>query len=184
MSRLPERIYGRAHAATDAELLRRASTGDREAFAALYDRLAPVVYGSARRVIDDPALAEEVTQDVLLRVWSSAAAFDAARGSVRVWVMSITCQRVFEALGGDTVRAVSRDLETIGEVRDMVWDLEMRAQRNRAMEELQQAGFTCDVPPRRLGARFAFRVAGVPEERRQEVAALVLRHCPSAMVQA
>ncbi len=56
----------------------------------------------------------------------------------------------------------------------MVWDVEERAQRDRAMSELRLRGFECDIPPRRLGDRFAFCVSEVPDDRRSEVAATVL----------
>ena len=65
----------------------------------------------------------------------------------------------------------------------MVWDVEERVQRNRAMADLQTLGFSCDIPPRRLGDRFTFRVAGVSDERRDEVIAVVLGFCPSATLQ-
>ncbi len=96
MSFVEQRLRGRVSADTDEELLRRTMSGDREAFAALYDRLAPTVHGLARRVVGDAALAEEVTQEALLVVWLRAGAFDAARGSVRAWVVTIAHRRAVD----------------------------------------------------------------------------------------
>src|SRR4051812_6122262 len=61
--------------------------GDRAAFGSLYDALAPSVFGVSRRVLRDPAQAEEVTQEVFVEIWRLATRFDPARGSVRTWAM-------------------------------------------------------------------------------------------------
>lgn len=50
------------------ELLRRVGRGDEAAFSALYDVMAPRVYGLARRVVRDSAQAEEVAQEALVEV--------------------------------------------------------------------------------------------------------------------
>jgi RNA polymerase sigma-70 factor (ECF subfamily) len=74
----------------------RAGQGDETAFAALYDVLAPAVYGLTRRVVRDPAQAEEVTQEVFLDVWRSAPRFDQARGTARSWVLTIAHRRAVD----------------------------------------------------------------------------------------
>ena len=71
-----------APAPTPDELLARVGAGDRQAFAALYDATAPRVFGLVRRLVVDPAQAEEVTQDVYLEIWQTAPRFDPARGAV------------------------------------------------------------------------------------------------------
>lgn len=76
-----------------AVLLERCGTGDREAFAAVYDRVAGRVNGLTRRIVRDAAQAEEVTQEVLLDVWRKAAAFDPSRGSALSWVLMIAHRR-------------------------------------------------------------------------------------------
>ena len=54
----------------------------------MYRRYASTASGLAHRVIGDPVLAEEVTQDVFLSVWRAASAYDGARGSVRSWLLT------------------------------------------------------------------------------------------------
>jgi RNA polymerase sigma-70 factor, ECF subfamily len=78
--------------------------GDAAAFEAVYEQLAPAVFGIVRRVIRDPAQSEEVTQDVLLEVWRSASKFDAGRGSAIAWVMTLAHRRAV-----DRVRSVQKE---------------------------------------------------------------------------
>ena len=80
-------------------LMTQVARGDSQAFEALYDELSPVVFGLARRVVRDPARAEDVTQEVFLDVWRKATRFDGARGKAKTWVMTIAHRRAV-----DTVR--------------------------------------------------------------------------------
>lgn len=87
----------RPSADTDA-LARMVAGGDREAFAVLYDALSPEVYGIIRQVLRDPALSEEVAQEVLVEVWRSATRFDRSKGSARSWVLTIARRRAIDRI--------------------------------------------------------------------------------------
>ena len=77
-------------------LLERAGRGDQTAFASVYDALSPLVFGLARRVVRDPAQAEEVTQEVFLEIWRSAARFDRSRGSASTWIHTMAHRRAID----------------------------------------------------------------------------------------
>ena len=72
-----------------ADLLRRSARGDENAFAQLYDATSRRVYGLVLRIVRDPAMSEEVSQEVYLDVWRTSARFDAAKGSALSWLMTI-----------------------------------------------------------------------------------------------
>ena len=96
-SRRPEHLAAVPGPAEDAgRLLRAVALGDERAFERLYDLVAPRVYGLIRRVLRDPAQAEEVAQEVLVEVWRNAARFDPARGSATSWVFTIAHRRVVD----------------------------------------------------------------------------------------
>jgi RNA polymerase sigma-70 factor, ECF subfamily len=83
--------------------------GDQSAFAAVYDRVAPAVLGTVRRVLRDPAQSEEVMQEVLLEVWRTAARFDPERGSATAWVMTLAHRRAVDRVRSQQ-RASGREL--------------------------------------------------------------------------
>ena len=70
--------------------------GDTAAFADLYDRTAPRIYGLVLRVLADAAQSEEVTQEVFLQVWQSCNRFEPRRGSALSWVMTMAHRRAVD----------------------------------------------------------------------------------------
>src|SRR4030095_1945747 len=91
---------------SEIDTLRRAvARGDDAAFPRLYDLVAPRVYGLARRVLRDPAQAEEVTQEVLVEGWRTAAPFGAAPGSAPPWVFTIAHRRAVDRVRSEQAAA-------------------------------------------------------------------------------
>ena len=97
------------------QLLRAVARGDERAFERLYELVASRVYGLIRRVLRDPAQAEEVAQEVLVEVWRTAARFDPARGSATAWVFTIAHRRVVDRVRAERA-AAERDIR-VGAVR-------------------------------------------------------------------
>ena len=78
---------------TDQDLMVRLSDGEVEALEGLYDRYSPLVFSIAVRVLTDRQLAEDVTQEVFLRLWRRPWSYDPGRGKFRSWLMSVTRNR-------------------------------------------------------------------------------------------
>jgi len=85
-----------APAPATGDLLTQVARGDEAAFAKLYDELAPRVYGLCRRIVRDPAQAEEVAQEALVEVWRTAGRYDPAKGSASAWVLTIAHRRAVD----------------------------------------------------------------------------------------
>jgi RNA polymerase sigma-70 factor (ECF subfamily) len=88
----------KAERLADEELMPLVGRKDPEAFAVLYDRHGGAAYSLAYRIVGDRAAAEEVTQEAFISVWRSGARFDAARGSVRSWLLSVVRNRAIDFL--------------------------------------------------------------------------------------
>ncbi len=69
--------------------MRRIRAGDAGALGDLYERYGRVVFAVTYRMLGSSEVAEEVTQDVFHAVWRRAATFDAERGAVRGWLLTI-----------------------------------------------------------------------------------------------
>src|SRR6478752_3640541 len=63
------------HTLDNAALMERTAHGDEDALGALYDRFGRSVYSLCLRIVRDTATAEELTQEVFVRLWRSAASF-------------------------------------------------------------------------------------------------------------
>jgi RNA polymerase sigma-70 factor, ECF subfamily len=87
------------------ELLAHVARGDEQAFERLYDLVAPRVYGLIRRIVRDPAQAEEVAQEVLVEVWRTATRFDAAKGSATSWIFTIAHRRAVDRVRSEQAGA-------------------------------------------------------------------------------
>ena len=69
---------------------------DADAFEALYDSYHRLVYGLAVRMLGDVATAEDVTQAVFLKVWSSPDLFRG--GNFQAWLVRVTRNRALDVL--------------------------------------------------------------------------------------
>jgi RNA polymerase sigma factor (sigma-70 family) len=74
---------------SDETLLAGLGSGDAEAAAAFVRRFQGRVYGLALTMLRDPALAEDVAQETFVRAWRHAATYDARRGRVPTWLLTI-----------------------------------------------------------------------------------------------
>ena len=64
--------------------------GVEAALSKLYDRYGRTVFGVGLKILDDRSMAEELVQEVFLRVWRSSRTFDSARGSFSTWLYRVT----------------------------------------------------------------------------------------------
>lgn len=82
----------------DDELQRRLVAGDEHALALAYDQYAAVVFGIARKVIGDPNLAADVTQEVFAQLWERPDRFDPERGTLRTFLAVLARRRAIDVI--------------------------------------------------------------------------------------
>ena len=83
---------------TDEALLAGMAVGDQAAAVVFVRRYQRRVFGLAVSMVGDPGVAEDVAQEAMVRVWRHASVFDARRGPVVPWVLTITRNLAVDAL--------------------------------------------------------------------------------------
>ena len=96
-------------AAPDDALLAGMAAGDQDAVIAFIRRFQRRVFGLALSIVDDPAQAEDVAQEAFLRAWRNAATFDARRGSVASWLLTVTRNLAIDAIRMRRADAIDPD---------------------------------------------------------------------------
>ena len=82
----------------DEEVMQLVGDGSPRAFELLYDRHGGAAFSLAYRMVGDRVTAEDISQEAFLSIWRSRMRYDAARGSVRTWVLGIVHNRTIDAL--------------------------------------------------------------------------------------
>lgn len=139
-------------AGTPAELMARVARGDAVAFGQVYDLMAPRVYGLIRRVLRNPAQSEEVTQEVMVEVWRTATRYDADRGSLASWILTMAHRRAIDRVRSEqsttdreqAVAAASATTEYDEVSEAVTTNLEVQQVRHclSALTELQRESVT------------------------------------------
>ena len=127
---------------SDAQLVTSIARYSEVALAEVYRRHGGAVYGLARRVLNNPSEAEDVTQEVFLRLWNQPDRFDPNRGSLRSFLLAQSHGRAVDAvrsLNARRLREVRDAHRTANADYDMqheVWDLAIADQVGTALAEL------------------------------------------------
>ena len=96
-------------AAQQAILLGRVALRDRSAFRSFYDATSGRVFALAVRMLGNPALAEELTQEVYLKVWHAADGYRPERGTPMAWLTTIVRHRAIDMLRGTATQRRTLD---------------------------------------------------------------------------
>ena len=94
---------------TDLSLLQRIAARDTAALAELYDRNSRLLFGLIVRIVRDRGEAEDILQEVFVRVWTRAETYDAQMGAPLPWIVRVARNRAIDRLRARRVRA---DLDT------------------------------------------------------------------------
>jgi RNA polymerase sigma-70 factor (ECF subfamily) len=110
---------------TDEQLVARVAVGDSSALEQLYDRYVRQCFGLAIRLLGDAPLAEEVVQEVFLKLWTRPDRYSAERGSFASWLLSLVHHRCIDELRRRSRTEVALDDVATGSVLDVAPDPEL-----------------------------------------------------------
>jgi RNA polymerase sigma-70 factor (ECF subfamily) len=129
-------------ALSDAGLVVAISRYHQDALAEAYRRHGGAVFGLARRLLSGASQAEEVVQEVFLRLWDQPEKYDPGRGSLRSYLLAQCHGRSVDLLRSETSRRQreERDLRRTAEagydVEREVWDLTVSERMGEALGRL------------------------------------------------
>jgi RNA polymerase sigma-70 factor (ECF subfamily) len=131
----------------DGQLVELVAEKDAGALEALYDRYGRAAFSLARRILTEETLAQDVVQEVFLSLWRNAGRFDAGRGTVATYLLSMTHHRAVDVVRREENlrrwRTSDEGLELEADpkvrVEDEVEASERRAEVRAALKELPDA---------------------------------------------
>lgn len=130
----------------DEELVRRVGAGDKRAASEIVRRHLPRMVGLARRMLGDPAEAEDVAQEVFLRVWKHAAAWKPGQAKFETWMHRVAMNLCLDRLRRRGRQGGEVSPETPDARASATRALDDRQRRDRVREALQ------DLPERQRAA--------------------------------
>lgn len=125
----------------DDALMLRVQAGDEAALGQLLERYARLVLGMGYRILRESGEAQELVQDVFLHLYNKRHMFDPKRGTLRAWLIRITCRRALNRREYLNLRRFydDRNLDDFVEVFQAAPNLEYHADLTRQEQSLRQA---------------------------------------------
>jgi RNA polymerase sigma-70 factor (ECF subfamily) len=124
--------------ASDAALVVAIGRYHESALAEVYRRHGGAVHAVAKRVLRSEQLADEVAQDVFLRLWRNPERFDAARGALRSYLLILAHNRAVDLLRSEAKRGL-REERSARETAQTGYDLERHAWDLALAEQVHQS---------------------------------------------
>ena len=129
----------------DAPLVTAIGRFSEEALAEAYRRHSGAVYGLARRILRDETFAEEITQEVFLRLWNNPEKFDAERGTLRSYLLAHAHGRSIDVIRAESARRTREDNDARltpkegQNVEEEVWEMALADTIKEALSTLGES---------------------------------------------
>jgi RNA polymerase sigma-70 factor (ECF subfamily) len=133
----PEVVVAAGRDVIDPHLLQRIVARDSTAVAELYDRCGSALYGVILRILGRPADADEILQEVFIRIWTRAEMYDETCGTPMAWLMRMARNRAIDCLRARRVRG---DVDTPAQPLDTLQGATAAAATPELLAEAAEQG--------------------------------------------
>jgi len=106
---------------TEEELVYLLKLQDRQAFSYLYDNYAAALNGVIFRMVEEKTLAEDILQEVFVKIWNNFASYDTSKGRLFTWMLNLTKNLTIDTLrskGYKKQSKISKDENSVSNVPD------------------------------------------------------------------
>lgn len=124
-------------------LLVATANGDQQAFATLYDRFSPRVYGLVKKVVRDPSLSQDTVQEVMTELWRTSPRFDPERGNAVSWILTLAHRRAVDAVRRE--QSARDRADTVGRREDATRPFDDVSEAVTVADEHEQIRTALDV---------------------------------------
>lgn len=125
---------------SDSDLAAAISERDETALEAIYRQHGGAVKTVARRVLNDDALADDVVQDVFVTLWRAPERYDASRGSLRTFLLTVAHRRAVDVVRSEVARSQREEKspppETVVDLDSEIWQRTQSALVRQAVAAL------------------------------------------------
>ena len=97
-----------SHDNADQDLIGRLRNRDPEGLAAAYDRYGQIVYSLFVRIVRDQSAAEDLVQELFIRLWNRSREFDPNRGTLEIWILTIARNMAIDHVRSAKARFATR----------------------------------------------------------------------------
>ncbi|MCW3092525.1 MAG: polymerase, sigma-24 subunit, subfamily [Ferruginibacter sp.] len=94
---------------------------DQQAFSYLYDNYAPALNGVIFRLVGDKSIAEDILQEVFIKIWNNFSSYDPSKGRLFTWMMNLTRNLTIDTLrskGYKKQNKISGDENSVNDLQD------------------------------------------------------------------
>ncbi len=134
---------------SDEHLLVMIAAANAAALEELYERYVRQCFGLALRILGEPALCEEVVQEIFLKIWTQPSSYSAQKGKFASWLLSLVHHRCIDELRRRSRTEVALEDPATGNVLttaqapeplplDQVWTREQQGAVRAALAQIPQ----------------------------------------------
>lgn len=97
---------------SEAKLVEKLKSKDTEAFSLLYDNYSSALYGLISVIVKDDEAAQDILQDVFVKIWNNVASYQKEKGTLFTWMLNIARNTAIDTLRSKNKKYEIRSIDS------------------------------------------------------------------------